>query len=109
LVVIRARLEPEQLVGFGIPGGQHQDRNVTLGSGAQATTKRPAIEPRQPDIQHNDIMSIAAGEPQATIAVARIIHRVATRLEELPHGGRQIQAVFNEKNVHGNTLALQVL
>ena len=67
-VVVRAELEPEHLVELVVAGGQHDDRHRALR--AQALADLEAVEPRQHDVEHDEV-DVLPGEAASASSPSR--------------------------------------
>ena len=80
-VVVRAELEPDDLVELVVAGGEHDDRHLALG--AQALADLEPVELRQHQVEHDEVDLLLGESRQSLLAVARLEHAEALALERV--------------------------
>ena len=87
-VVIGAELQPHHLVGLLVAGGEHDDRHARVP--AQPTGDLEPVEPRQAEVQDDEIGALGVRPHQRLVAVAcggdgeaRPLQVVADELDDL--------------------------
>jgi hypothetical protein len=79
-VVVGAGPQPADPFELAVLGGQHQDRRV--GHVAQALERRPPVEPRQADVEHDERGAAVAELPQRARAVGGLDDAMPRPLEQ---------------------------
>src|SRR5581483_10252973 len=87
-VVVRAELEPDHLVELVVAGREHDDRHAARG--AQALADLEPVEPRQHDVEHDEVDALRGELAQRLLPVGRLDNGVSVLLERegehLPDG-----------------------
>ena len=78
-VVVGAELEADHLVELVVAGGQHDDRDGARRP--QALADLEPVEPRQHDVEHDEVDRLLRELLQRLFAVGRLDHLVAVALE----------------------------
>ena len=78
-VVVGAQLEPDHLVELVVARGQHDDRHRARG--AEALADLQAVEPRQHDVEHDEVDRLLRELAQRLLAVGRLDDRVPVSLQ----------------------------
>ena len=99
-VVVRAELEPEDLVDLLGLRGEHDDRH-RLALGAQAPADLEAVHPRQHHVEHDEIEDLLVEARERLAAVGRLDHLVAVPLQREGEKGLDRLLVVDEQDSGG--------
>src|SRR5919204_4739130 len=80
-VVVRAELEPDDLVELVVAGREHDDRNLALG--AQALADLEAVELGQHQVEHDEVDVLFREACERLLAVPRLQHAIPLALERI--------------------------
>ena len=98
-VVVGAAVEAEHLVGLFAPRGQHQDRHVAHSrSRRMARQTRDAVEPRQHQVEHDQVERLGPRRAERLVAVAFETHAQPLELEVQLDQLADVLLVFDEQH-----------
>ncbi len=95
-VVVGAELETEHLVELLAARCQHDDRDVALA--AQTLADLEPVEPRQHDVEDDEVERVLVEAPERLFAVARLDDRVPVPLERVREQGLNRFLVVDEED-----------
>ena len=95
-IVIGPRLEALQAIVQLVAGGEHDHRCVAARVFTQAFAQGVAINPRQHDIEHDQVVMLGGRQVQARQTVLRTVHGIALESEVIRQVGQNIAVVFNQ-------------
>ena len=98
-VVVRAGVEPLDLVPLAVLGGEHQDRRPVL-LGAQRLADLVAVDPGQHQVEHDRVVGVLPGQPQPVGPVVRHVDGEALGLEPDPQRRREPHLVVDDEHSH---------
>ena len=99
-VVVGAAVDALHLLVPAAPRREHEDGHGQAG-GSPAAKQRQAVDPGQPEVQHDGVVAFGAGKKVRALAVAGDIHRVPGCPERRCQVIRQPRFVFDEQKLHG--------
>jgi N6-L-threonylcarbamoyladenine synthase len=106
-VVVGAEVETADAVGHRVVRGDDDDGEVALGA-AQAPRPLEAVDPRQPDVEDDEVEGLVLDREQRALGALDAVDRIA-RVAQAPgepvgeHG-----VVFDDEQAHGGTEMLVV-
>lgn len=104
-VIVGAQIEPGHPIGDGIARGQHEHvRRVARR--AQLAEDREAVEPRQHDVEDDDVVRVVLGVPQALDAIAGRVDRVADVAQPARERLPQRPVVLDDQQAHARSLLI---
>ena len=98
-VVVGTAVEGTDLVRGAIPRGEHQDRRPDA-SLSQLLTDLEAVDFGQHQVEHDGVVRLLAGQPQAVGAVERHVDGEAIGLQPVAQAGRQPLFVLDHEHTH---------
>ena len=98
-VVVRAEIEATDAIEDRVPGRQQQDRFAVV-FGAQRAKHIPAVDARQHDVQHDDVVRQIVRPHEGLFAVARDVHRALLVRQRPRQCVGQVRFVFNKEHAH---------
>src|SRR6266545_1587678 len=98
-VVVRARVERLDLVPLAVLRGEHEDRRPDA-LAPQGAAHPVAVDARQHDVEHDGVVRVLAGQPQAVGAVVGHVDREPFGLQTEAQAGRQPRFVLHHENPH---------
>ena len=99
-VVVGAQLEPDDRVDVVGPRGQHEDRGRP--APADLATHLEPVDPRQHQVQDDEVRVVAGVERERLVPVASRDHREALFLEVEPEQLHDVRLVIDDEDAfHG--------
>jgi hypothetical protein len=95
-VVVRAELEPEQLVRLFVARREHDDRRRPLGANPPAHL--PPVHARQHEIEHHQIGPQPRHRGEGGLAVSRLLNREPVPLQIRPQQFYDLRFVVDDQN-----------
>jgi len=95
-VVVGAELEANQLVGLVRAGGEHDDRHARVA--AELSRHVQAVQPRQTEIQHDQVGPAAACEPDGARSLGRGQDLEARVLEVVACQAKDVGRVVDDED-----------
>ena len=103
--VVGSRVQGLGVVVLAVLRGEHQDWCPVTGV-AELLAYLVAVQARQHDVEHDDVVSVLGRHPEAVGTRSRDVDREPLRLQAPPHGGRHPLLVFDDEHAHaGDSLA----
>jgi hypothetical protein len=99
-VVVGAGLQALGLVVLAVLGRQHEDRRTVAGL-AQVGADPESVETGQHHVQHDHVVRVLPGHPDALQPVGRDVDGAALRAQTLPQQRRQACVVVDHQDPHG--------
>ena len=96
-VVVRARLQPADLLQLGGAGRQHRHGHV--GHVTDALERLPAVQLGHGDVEEHDVGRRRVQRPQPVAPVGRLGDLVALTLEQLPQEAADVGVVVDDEHV----------
>jgi hypothetical protein len=96
-VVVGAALEPRDGVADRVARGQDHD-GERLVRATELAQDVEAVEPRKPEVEHEQVELAAPGQPQRVLAVRGDLGREAVRAKALLHEGRDPRLVLGDQD-----------
>src|SRR5438093_4294423 len=96
-VIVRTDLQPDELVRFFAPAGQHHDWNVRLS--AEGARDVEAIELRKTEIEHDEVWSLPARARERGRTVMRHDHRKTGMLQVVASELHDLGLVIDDQNL----------
>ncbi|MNP18107.1 hypothetical protein D3C76_1105650 [compost metagenome] len=79
-----------------IAGSEHDHRGVSPGVFAQTLAQGVAIDPRQHDVEHDQVVVFSGGQVQSRQSILGTIDRIAFEAQVVGQIGEDIAVVFNQ-------------
>ncbi len=95
-VVVGTQLEADHLVGLVIAGGEHDDRDPGVAS--EATRHLEPVEPRKPEVQHDQVGALGPGAHQCLRAIASGGHRETRPLEVVADELHDLRLIVDDED-----------
>src|SRR3954468_4575819 len=95
-VVIGAELQPEHLVELVVARGQHDDRHRARRP--QPLADLEPVEPRQHQVEHDEVDRLLGEQPQRLLAVASLDNNISVLLERERQDGAHGVLVVDQQN-----------
>ncbi|MNF92432.1 hypothetical protein D3C84_750770 [compost metagenome] len=95
-VIVGTGLEALQPVVELVARSQHDHRGVAPGIFAQAFAQGVAVDARQHDVEHDQVVMLGGRQVQARQAVLCTIHGIAFEPQIIGQIGQDIAVVFNQ-------------
>ncbi|MNP33107.1 hypothetical protein D3C76_1263250 [compost metagenome] len=95
-VIVGAGAKALQAIIQLVTGGEHDDRGVTTGIFAQALAQGVAVDARQHDVEHDQVIVFGRRQVQAGQTILGTVHRIALQAKVVGQVGKDIAVVFNQ-------------
>ncbi len=98
-VVVRPGVEQANAVGNGIPGRQHENRDVP-GAGAQLREDTLPLQARQHQVEHDKIVRRLERQPEAVLPVVGHVDGEPGVLQQPLKGAGQVLLILHDEHAH---------
>ena len=101
-IIVGAGVQRLDAVGYLVARRQHQHARAAA-AGGQAAQHADAVQPRQHQVEHHQLVVVAAEEGAGFHPVAGRVHIEAGTLQAMLQGLAQALGVFHQQQFHGTS------